>query len=88
MSGHTCGSHYLCLVNAWEQKIPWVVDNTSLDSLTKLIEAEFGLAAAQERMQTLAAQKPGPYFIFGLESHAVLAIIDTTPARRVNEGAA
>jgi len=52
------------------------------------LESVVGLAAAQERMQTLAAQKPGPYFIFGLESHAVLAIIDTTPARRVNEGAA
>jgi len=52
------------------------------------LESVVGRTAAQERMQTLAAQKPGPYFIFGLESHAVLAIIDTTPARRVNEGAA
>jgi hypothetical protein len=50
------------------------------------LESVVGLAAAQERMQTL--EKPGPYFVFGLESHTVLAITDTRPTRRANEGAA
>jgi len=49
------------------------------------LESVVGLAAAQERMQTLAAQKPGPYFVFGLASHAVLALIDTTPVRRATD---
>ena len=52
------------------------------------LESVVGLADAQERMQTLAAQKPGPYFVFCTHSHAVLAIIDTAARRRVNEGAA
>jgi hypothetical protein len=51
-------------------------------------ESVVGLAAARERMQTCAAQKPGPYFVFCTHSHAVLAIIDTAARRRVNEGAA
>jgi hypothetical protein len=50
-------------------------------------ESVVGLAAARERMAVFAAQEPGPYFVFCSYSQAVLAITDTTPARRVNEGA-
>jgi hypothetical protein len=41
-------------------------------------ESVEGLAAADERMKVLAAETPGPYFVFSLLSHAVLGIIDTT----------
>jgi hypothetical protein len=37
-----------------------------------------GLGAADERMKQLAAEKPGPYFIFSTDTHTVLASIDTS----------
>jgi len=47
------------------------------------LESVVGFDAARERMQRLAAQKPGPYFIFSTNIHVVLATIDSTPAPRV-----
>jgi hypothetical protein len=46
------------------------------------LESVVGFGAARERMQRLAAQKPGPYFIFSTNIHVVLATIDSTPAPR------
>ena len=37
------------------------------------VERVSGLAAAQERMGKIAAEVPGPYFIFDLMNHTVLA---------------
>jgi hypothetical protein len=34
--------------------------------------------AARERMRQLAEQTPGPYFVFSIESKAILAAEDTT----------
>jgi hypothetical protein len=52
------------------------------------LESVVGFRAARERMQRLAAQNPGPYFVFSTNIHAVLATIDSTPAPRANEAAA
>ena len=52
------------------------------------LESVVGLAAARERMQNLAAQEPGPYFVFSTSIHAVVATIDSTPAPRSKECAA
>jgi hypothetical protein len=38
-----------------------------------------GLGAAVDQMRALAAKTPGPYFVFSIRSHQVLASIDTTP---------
>jgi len=43
------------------------------------IEAVEGLAEARARMDQIAAEKPGRYFIFSTASHAVLAIRHTFP---------
>jgi hypothetical protein len=37
-----------------------------------------GLGAANERMKAIAAEKPGPYFIFSLETNSVFGSIDTS----------
>lgn len=42
------------------------------------LESVVGFRAARERMQKLAAQKPGSYFVFSTNIHAVLATIDST----------
>jgi hypothetical protein len=41
------------------------------------VEAVTGLSDARRRMEEIAAATPGRYFVFGLESNAVLARIDT-----------
>lgn len=41
------------------------------------IEAVEGLSEANERMQQLAVQKPGMYFIFCTASNTVVASIET-----------
>ena len=46
------------------------------------LESVVGFDAARERMQRLAAQKPGPYFIFSTNIHVVLATIDSKPTTR------
>ena len=43
-----------------------------------MIEAVRGLANARERMEVLAKETPGKYFVFSTLSHAVLAMTDTT----------
>lgn len=42
------------------------------------MESVKGLAAANERMKQIAAEKPGAYFVFSPVNRTVLAIIDTT----------
>jgi len=42
------------------------------------VESVKGLAAARERMDFLAAAKPGPYFVFSSSDHSYLAIVDST----------
>lgn len=37
-----------------------------------------GLVEASERMKRLAAENPGPYFIFDVSSRALLASVDTS----------
>lgn len=58
------------------------------------IEAVPGLANARKRMEELAIEAPGKYFVFSVSSRAVLAQTDTTmtlarpsPPKKV-EGAA
>jgi hypothetical protein len=41
------------------------------------LEAVSGLDNARERMEQIAAAKPGLYFIFSPRSHSVLASADT-----------
>jgi len=42
------------------------------------IESVEGLAASKKRMGTIAAEKPGPYFVFSLLDHLIVAVTDTT----------
>lgn len=42
------------------------------------VECVEGLGAAVDRMKTLAARDPGPYFVFQVVGHQVLASIDTS----------
>ena len=41
------------------------------------VECVRGLSNARERMGQIAAKKPGRYFLFSLQSHSVLARIET-----------
>ena len=41
------------------------------------LEAVGGLVNARARMEEIAAEKPGEYFIFSFGSHTVLAQIET-----------
>jgi hypothetical protein len=42
------------------------------------IESVKGLAAARDRIDALAAERPGAYFVFSCADHSYLAIVDTT----------
>lgn len=42
------------------------------------MEAVEGLAAAVEKMKAYANNSPGPYFVFNVHSHEVLASVDTS----------
>jgi hypothetical protein len=42
------------------------------------IEAVEGLGSANARLKQLAAERPGPYFVFSVEAGTVVAAIDTT----------
>jgi hypothetical protein len=42
------------------------------------IESAEGLAEAYQRMLRLAADKPGPYFLFSSYAHKSVACIDTS----------
>jgi len=46
-----------------------------------------GLAASKKRMGKIAADKPGPYFVFSLLDHLIVAVTDTT-RRAATEDAA
>ena len=48
-----------------------------IDKNALWIETVEGLSNARERMEQIAAEKPGQYFIFSSLSHAVLAQIET-----------
>ena len=41
------------------------------------IEAVEGLAASKKRMGTIAAEKPGPYFVFSSSDRLIVAVTDT-----------
>jgi hypothetical protein len=51
------------------------------------LESVQGLAAAKERMEQIAAEKPGPYFVFNVPDKLVMATTDTTPRKAKNEAA-
>lgn len=48
-----------------------------IDKNALWIETVEGLSSARERMEQIAAEKPGQYFIFSPLNHAVLAQIET-----------
>jgi hypothetical protein len=54
----------------------------------KWLEAAKGLTAANQRMQELAEQTPGPYFVFSAQSNEILAAIDTTTGNAKKQHAA
>jgi len=47
------------------------------DSDAVWIQVVEGLSDARQRMEEIAAAKPGQYFVFDPESHSVVARIDT-----------
>jgi hypothetical protein len=53
----------------------------TMDRYAMWIEAVPGLAQARERMEQIAKEKPGRYFVFSTANHTILAEIDTTPKR-------
>lgn len=54
------------------------------------LEAVESLAAARARMEKIAAEAPGHYFVFSVHDRLVLAVVDTRMANRraKNSGAA
>ena len=52
------------------------------------IEAVSGLSSARRRMEEIAAGSPGQYFVFGPQSHSILARIDTRKSPASSEGTA
>jgi hypothetical protein len=50
-----------------------------VDRYAVWVESVCGLANARERMEALAAQKRGIYFLFSNRDHTILALIDTSP---------
>jgi hypothetical protein len=48
------------------------------------MECVEGLGAATERMKALAAESPGPYFVFDTHCHAVMASIDTSTKANID----
>jgi len=51
----------------------------TMDRYAMWIQSVAGLAQARERMEQIAAEKPGKYFVFSTANHTILAEIDTTP---------
>ena len=45
---------------------------------TSWIESVEGLAFARTRMEQIATEKPGPYFLFSADNSRVVATVDTT----------
>jgi hypothetical protein len=52
------------------------------DRNVRWLEAVEGLQKACERMDVLAAAKPGHYFVMCLADKEVLAFVDTTPKEK------
>lgn len=52
----------------------------STDKDAMWLEAVPGLASARQRMEEIAKDAPGPYFVFAPQSHSILARIDTRNA--------
>jgi hypothetical protein len=48
------------------------------------IQSIDGLANAHDCMEKLAAEKPGPYFVFSISTSTVVAKIDTTDRHEVD----
>jgi hypothetical protein len=63
-----------------------------LDKDAMWLEAAEGLSKARERMEQIAADKPGRYFIYSIRSRTVLAQIETfakpSPSGRANANTA
>jgi hypothetical protein len=53
----------------------------SIDNDATWIECIPGLEKARERMEQIAAEKPGRYFVFSIHNRTVLAKVDTTTRR-------
>lgn len=51
------------------------------------IESVEGLAACKKRMVTIAAEKPGPYFVFSSIDHLIVAVTDTTRTAATEDAA-
>ena len=49
----------------------------TFDKDAEWLEAVEELSIARQRMEEIAAAAPGRYFVFGQDSHAVLARMDT-----------
>jgi hypothetical protein len=45
----------------------------------KWLESAEGLAAARDRMNQIASEEPGPYFVFSISLRVSVAAVDTTP---------
>jgi hypothetical protein len=50
-----------------------------LEKDAKWLESIEGLGAATQRMFQFSVIRPGPYFVFDLKQHKVLASTDTSP---------
>ena len=46
------------------------------------IESVEGLGNAQERMEKIAWDRPGPYFVFCTRTHQMLAAVDTSAKQK------
>lgn len=57
-----------------------------VDRFAVWVESVCGLANARERMEALAAAKPGVYFLFSSRDHSILALVDSTPAAGSDAG--
>lgn len=55
------------------------------DADVEWIDSVEGLGAARERMQKIAAEKPGAYFVFGAKYGIVFAAIDAAPAKPASD---
>ena len=56
-----------------------------LDKDAVWIEAVEGLGAARGRMQQIASEEPGLYFLFTAHNRQVLAVLDTRKSASPNE---
>jgi hypothetical protein len=71
------------------QKLPTfhIFSGRYIDKDVLWVESVEGLAAAKKRMEAIAAEKPGPYFVFSVADRAALATTDTTPLKAKNVSA-